>query len=71
MKKRKGFFNSIMYPVVDVVLAGFLWVGGGLALVAAAFAGSCAVILSLVCSMAVPALCIVAIWGILKYFGVI
>jgi hypothetical protein len=63
--------DRFLQKTLDVVLAMFLWVGGGIALVAATFAGACAVIVSIVMSLAVPAFCIIAAWGILKYFGVL
>jgi hypothetical protein len=71
MIKFLQFAERVLLKVVDVIGGGFIWVGGGLALVIAALAGACVVIVSIVSTLAVPALCIVAIWGILHYFGVI
>jgi hypothetical protein len=63
--------NSFFYPVVDVFLAIIMWVGGAVCVLGAGVAGTLLALLGVISTMARPCLCIVAIWGILHYFGVV
>jgi hypothetical protein len=63
--------KEFLFKAVDVIGGGIIYLGGLVLALVACFTGAFMVALSLVCSLAVPALAIVAIWGILKYFGVL
>jgi hypothetical protein len=62
---------NFLLKAVDIFGAGVLWIGGAILAVLAVLTGAAGIAVSIVTSLAVPAFCIIAAWGILKYFGVL
>jgi hypothetical protein len=63
----KRFF----FKALDIIGGGFIYLAG-VVLWALFYLGKCTfLVLGLISSLAFPAFCIIAAWGILKYFGVI
>jgi hypothetical protein len=63
--------KRFLLKAADVIGGGFIYLAGGLLAIFAAIGGAGLILLSIVLSCAVPAFCVIAAWGILKYFGVI
>jgi hypothetical protein len=67
--------KNYLLKAMNVISAGFMEyfmaLVGGFLQTLAIILGAGAVVVSLALSLAVPAFCVVAIWAILKYFGVL
>jgi hypothetical protein len=66
--------KNFLFKAMNVISAGFMKYAqalvGGFLTTLAVILGAGAVVVSLALSLAVPAFCVIAAWGILKYFGV-
>ena len=63
--------KELIFKVLDPIGAGFMWIGAVIMYAFAAVGVSAAFLLSVVLSLGVPIFCLIASWGILKYFGVL
>jgi hypothetical protein len=71
VRREIKIMKKFLFEAVDVIGSVFVTLASIILGAGAAVAGAIIITFSFVMSFAVPVFCIVAAWGILKYFGVI
>ena len=63
--------KQFLFKTIDVIGAGFIYLAGAVLALFAGLGGVALILFGIVSSLAVPAVCLTIIWGILTYFGVL